>query len=120
MIASALEAQNLANVTIELDIFSGRPNPSWVLEDEDRKKLLKLLSADRSAKDGANDSSELGYRGFFVRITSELGKQEIHVGNGSIEIGRRFYHDAERMLERFIIASMPKDLKAQFQDVLPK
>lgn len=52
---------------VTLDIFSGLPNPSWVLSDEQFKDLQKRADPKRAlpATDGA--IPVLGYRGFTVR-----------------------------------------------------
>src|SRR5215471_17982029 len=48
---------------VTLDIFSGRENPSWVVEDNQVADLQRLAGAAASA----GPLPVLGYRGFHVR-----------------------------------------------------
>ncbi len=59
-------------VTVELDIFSGRPNPKWQLNGKEETGLLDRLMADTSLilSESAN-TGELGYRGFIISIDRE-------------------------------------------------
>lgn len=55
---------------IELDIFSGMPNPTWMLSEAQEKTLLELLRSERSQISSTRTMSErlgLGYRGLIVR-----------------------------------------------------
>lgn len=57
---------------IELDIFSGQPNPSWTLTSKEEAQLVDRLLADKSQMQPLNQSpSKLGYRGFIVNALSE-------------------------------------------------
>ena len=53
---------------VELDIFSGRPNPRWTLDAAEESELITRL-LDRSVPIGpvAITDGKLGYRGFVVR-----------------------------------------------------
>lgn len=53
---------------VELDIFSGRPNPRWTLTEGEEKTLVDQVTADKSMifPVGAAPGI-LGYRGFIVR-----------------------------------------------------
>lgn len=54
---------------VTADVFSGRPNPTWTLEDESEvRKLLSELSKARDsfAVDAARNDRGLGVRGFFI------------------------------------------------------
>ena len=54
-------------ITIELDIFSGRPNPTWTVDGADEQVLLQRLAVARPGAPGAWDVPlPLGYRGFLV------------------------------------------------------
>jgi len=55
---------------VELDIFSGRPNPVWILSNREERELLERLTAEPSQVSPAQAADEqfsLGYRGFIVR-----------------------------------------------------
>ena len=55
---------------VELDIFSGMPNPTWFLSKSQEKTLYELLRADRDQASPVITSNArlgLGYRGLIVR-----------------------------------------------------
>ena len=57
---------------VELDIFSGAPNPTWILSRRQEGTLLEMLRADRkqiSPERATNPRLTLGYRGVVVRRT---------------------------------------------------
>jgi hypothetical protein len=57
---------------VELDIFSGRPNPSWILSPKEEKELLDRVAADpKILIPAAATSGRLGYRGYVVTSVSE-------------------------------------------------
>jgi hypothetical protein len=49
---------------VELDIFSGRPNPRWELDAHDRDALQRLHAGLSPAGAAAPEPPGLGYRGF--------------------------------------------------------
>jgi hypothetical protein len=56
-------------VSIELDVFSGRPNPSWELNPSESGELLKELSPlPETDKIKAEFNDGLGYRGFVISV----------------------------------------------------
>ncbi len=95
------------SIRVELDIFSGRPNPSWELSAEDVSELAgritNLTPASRSSVMGG-----LGYRGFVI---SNPGKIEglpiqIRVYNGTITITENeltsYYEDMNNIESWFL------------------
>ncbi len=55
---------------ITLDVFSGRPNPSWLLSQKDTHRLAERFS-DRSLAEAEAVDGVLGYRGLVVSATSD-------------------------------------------------
>jgi hypothetical protein len=55
---------------IELDVFSGRPNPTWVVSPELAASVSRALSS-LPAAPARPEPGHLGYRGFIIR-QSEL------------------------------------------------
>lgn len=54
-------------IRVTLDIFSGRPNPSWVLDESAARDLIRDLAAHQDvATDADDDSGNLGLRGLIV------------------------------------------------------
>jgi hypothetical protein len=65
-------------IRVSVDIFSGRPNPSWLVEEADAHALLKKVALQRSllAEEPEPSAGGLGYRGMVVELLGEhLEKQ---------------------------------------------
>ncbi len=80
---------------IELDIYSGRPNPSWVLTDAESNELIQRLLATPALISPVDDLSlGLGYRGYVVTALFDGGPwqraglppQFRIVGKGGIDV----------------------------------
>lgn len=57
---------------VELDIFSGMPNPSWVLTEQEEKELLDRIIAQPNLMQSPDSAPDvLGYRGFTVYVEKE-------------------------------------------------
>lgn len=57
---------------VELDIFSGRPNPKWTLNAKEEKEFLERVTADpRVMRSATATNGRLGYRGYLVTTVSE-------------------------------------------------
>jgi len=84
---------------VELDAFSGRPNPVWPLKDAQARELQALL-------DGATDAvaappAGLGYRGFVIQPAMQ------RVYAGTVQRGTQAFadtRDAEAWLIRLATA----------------
>ncbi|SOD90580.1 hypothetical protein SAMN06269250_3469 [Spirosoma fluviale] len=50
---------------VELDVFSGRPNPTWTLSEEESTELVALLKSLPIAEESSEEGG-LGYRGFVL------------------------------------------------------
>ena len=64
---------------IELDIFSGRPNPSWILSPKEERELVDRVKSDPSLMLPVTAATGgLGYRGYIITAEKEgeesLGK----------------------------------------------
>lgn len=90
---------DLSNTTVELDAFSGLPNPRWQLTETEEEALERKLQELPATAPGALPDV-LGYRGF--RIVDENGVQEriTVTRNGFIikheNSGDRWYEDKHR------------------------
>jgi hypothetical protein len=93
---------------LELDLFSGRPNPSWELGPEAAAELHARLEALPPDKSALRVREGLGYRGIFILPSSELGDvQEIIVSEGLVLVrspkGERRLSDVSRAFERWLL-----------------
>lgn len=115
-----LGAADKADVQVELDVFSGRPNPSWRLRAAERDQLFGLLRATKELGAVSTAPPGLGYRGLILRIESGGHAELLRVGDGAIAADGAVYRDNGRAVEAFLFAVMPAKLKEQFDTVLPK
>ena len=92
---------------VELDIFSGRPNPGWEVAGPQREEFLEALRSlpESTARPPLNDG--LGYRGFVVThlVTEEADKAIAYQGHVTVQArGRtRVLADAGRSMERWLL-----------------
>jgi hypothetical protein len=94
---------------VTLEVFSGRPNPSWRLAGEAAKALSDRLRSAPSAPAQTPPKPPvppgLGYRGFLIRREDTPAEGELRVYGGWITgpPGNRL--DPGRALERWLLAS---------------
>ena len=99
---------------VELDIFSGMPNPTWSLTNAEADSFVKQLAAlpRTSARELAGN---LGYRGFVVHVTQEADTEVIRVQSGNVHISQRatnvYLYDEGRKLERWLLNTGRPHLK---------
>ena len=99
------------SVTVTLDIFSGRPNPSWILEDDEARQLLDRIYAaeQRTPLKVPGAEGQLGYRGFSLHATavSPFGQLRIQAHQGIIDTGPRELSavDESREIEKALLES---------------
>ena len=92
---------------IILDVFSGRPNPSWELSDEEATVIAALLKDLPSAAPPPSES-RLGFRGFAIDIPhGEAGaRTHVRVGSGIVAVegegGQERYFQDTRGVERHL------------------
>jgi hypothetical protein len=107
-------------VEAELDIFSGNPNPVWILSGADGILFLKKLAMlPRASARGLHDN--LGYRGFIVKVINETGEGLVRISlvriqNGTVQISQNnttvYYSDQDRHLERWLLNSGKPTLRS--------
>lgn len=99
------------SLQVELDAFSGRPNPRWELTEAQKEEFLSMLRGLHPAERESSTPGGLGYRGFVVhgKERSVNGYDEVRIVRGIVE-ARSVHHsdtfsDPERHLERFLLRS---------------
>ncbi len=65
-------------VIVELDVFSGRPNPTWSVSAERSMELLHALQ-DLPPADQPSRKNGLGYRGFVLCNPDRVGGLAPHI-----------------------------------------
>ena len=105
-----------ARVEVELDIFSGMPNPTWVLTDDEADSFLKQLAA-LPPGTARELSGNLGYRGFIVQTAQGADTQLIRIQNGIVHISKDatnvYADDKDRKLERWLLDTGKPHLKTE-------
>ena len=91
---------------VELDIFSGMPNPTWSLTDEEEDSFVKRLAA-LAPSSSSQLSGNLGYRGFIVQCMQGDNLQLIRIQKGTVQISEGaievYASDKNRELERWLL-----------------
>jgi hypothetical protein len=86
----------MSSLRVELDVFSGRANPSWALTEAQASDLLQRL--ERLAPGGEPPEAVLGYRGFMVYRAAQQSPW-LRVAAGMVHVvdrrQPRSYRDSE-------------------------
>jgi len=91
---------------VELDIFSGMPNPTWPLSDPEADSFVQQVTAlpHTVARELAGN---LGYRGFIVQCTQGAATQVIRIQSGTVHLVEgattTYARDEARRLERWLL-----------------
>jgi hypothetical protein len=101
---------------VELDAFSGRPNPSWQLGPTEATEFLARLRALPSVSGRLPSNDGLGYRGFVVTAdgASLDGYDEVRLFRGVATArrgdGEDLFADPDRALESWLLDTAPAQL----------
>jgi len=94
---------------VELDAFSGRPNPRWELDEPSSQQLRQLQGRLTSPLESAPEPPGLGYRGF---VYSD-GSGKVRAYRGSVKTPGRTLADPTYSVEKFLLDHLP----AEFADL---
>ena len=98
---------------VELDIYSGAPNPTWSLTDAEADSFVKQLAALRRTAP-RQLSGRLGYRGFIVQCTQRADAWSVRLQSGVAHISQgatTYAADEQRRLERWLLNTGRPHLK---------
>ena len=84
---------------IELDVFSGRPNPRWELDERTTRELQRLL---RRLKRSTATPAEPPWMD---------GPEIVRVYRGYLRTRRAVYADASMTVEKFLVDHLPKEFE---------
>ena len=109
--SSSTEPQG--GVPVELDIFSGRENPRWVLDRTGSDRLRELHRRLRSGQPSTDEPPGLGYRGFRY----ELDGRRWRAWNGQVIASPdTVLSDPALVIERALLESLP----TEWSDLRPR
>ena len=110
---SNFQSKNTGNMmfNITLDVFSGRPNPTWVLTKEQGLFFLNNISQIKPKTENLQNYPEkiLGYRGFIVDEKGDKGLplKRFEIYNGAIKAFSNdsyyFLKDKDFRLEKWLL-----------------
>ena len=94
-----------ANVTLE--IYSGRPDPTWSLDDASIQALRERLAVLHTTEPDTPTPDGLGYRGLRVAMTGQNMPNLVTVSRGVVTVERgaekRRFVDAGREMEMWLV-----------------
>jgi hypothetical protein len=113
------------NLTVEVLIFSGRPNPTWQLQDTNRVQMLKAKLKDlpEAFTEEPAEWSRLGFAGFRIRGGETLGLPgDIRVYQGVIKTGHgkeaKYRKDATGLEQSLIAEAKRQTLERPVKDAI--
>src|SRR5216684_3151115 len=109
---------------VTLDVFSGLPNPTWVLSEADSQKLVERINAVETvtAQKPSGAVGGLGYRGFLLNRTphSVQTHAAMHVHEGIIDKGINEANliSRDREIESFLLGTAPDTVHADVRKLV--
>jgi hypothetical protein len=97
---------------VELDIFSGRPNPRWQLDESSARRLAELHHGLRPTAERTPDPPGLGYRGFVYTVEDATWR----AWKGSVVGPGQVLADPDITIERWFLDQLP----AEYADLRPR
>jgi hypothetical protein len=88
---------------VELDVFSGRPNPRWQLDEHSTRELRRLQSRLTVSTLAPPEPPGLGYRGF--SYTDAMGSCRAY--KGYVRTSRATLADPSFSIEGFLLDRLP-------------
>jgi hypothetical protein len=108
---------------VELDIFSGMPNPTWTLSSAEAESFLNQLAA-LPRTSATRLRGNLGYRGFIVHVTNGSDTQLIHIQTGVVQISKGatiiYARDEHREVERWLLNTGKPHLKNDILQIVER
>ena len=90
---------------VELDVFSGRPNPRWELDEQSSQQLRQVEARLTSTRQAPVEPPGLGYRGF---LYSDEGSQ-LRAYRGYLRTSREVLADPTFSVEKFLLDRLPAE-----------
>lgn len=94
-------------IKITVDIFSGRPNPSWIIDDDREKEIIDQISKNLQAISKIDAGYDgLGYRGIHIELMSDESIKGIPskfaIANGTHKNQKESLHIARMIIDQMI------------------
>lgn len=107
LVALAALTMCSAPVSVELDVFSGRPNPVWNLSEAQCAEVEQHLDQlPKTAGESLQSLPGLGYRGLIIHYENQQGvRDSIRVYKGISQSEQLQLQDPDRKLERWLLST---------------
>ena len=107
---------------VEFDVFSGRPNPTWSLSEEQIMELQEALR-DLPPADKPPGESGLGYRGFLILNPDRASglAPHIRIYRGivtMVDVPMQSYRDVHGVEDRLLVQASQHGYKTIVDNVL--
>ena len=93
---------------VELDIFSGNPNPRWELDGSHSQRLLQIQDGLETSDLAPAEPPGLGYRGF--RYSDATGR--VRAYRGYVKTTQAVLADPSFSIERYLLDQIPIEFAA--------
>jgi hypothetical protein len=105
--------------TVVLDIFSGRPNPQWVLAPKLAKQIFDFISSAQPLRSiQPEEPGGLSYRGLLVDLRDFEEKDiTVRIFNGLVYVGDDIFQDDGYHIENLLLASAEGQVDAALIEI---
>lgn len=93
---------------VELDVFSGKPNPRWELDGPHSQRLLQIQDGLETSNRAPAEPPALGYRGFCY--SDATGR--VRAYRGYVKTTRAVFADPSFSIERYLLDQVPTEFAA--------
>lgn len=103
---------------ITADVYSGRPNPTWLVHDEaEARAIMRELGQRRMTTAAAPEEGGLGLRGFHIDVASDEASASDRELAGYLAVGATASSEASALGER-LVALLSRDASAMASESL--
>ena len=115
---------DLSVTRVELDVFSGRPNPEWEMSDEEYRSFHEMLAICPSLAQ-TNMFDGLGYRGFIVHTNQPSEPSMplmVTVYSGVIKVSNdqttSYCQDGDNKMEKWLLEQSRQFVEKDLQEIV--
>lgn len=107
LISLAVVTMCSASTSVELDVFSGQPNPTWNLSESQCAEVEQRMNQlPESTGESFQSPPALGYRGLIVHYQNQQGAREsVRVYRGIAQSEQLQLRDPDRKFEKWLLST---------------
>jgi hypothetical protein len=94
-VLQAATSESKDEMVVQIDLYSGRPNPRWSLDEAQSAELIRRLDA-MPEVDKGEPAQGLGYRGVIVTMQDGASGRPVTIIVSAGIVLERFYNGTER------------------------